>query len=173
MKFIKYSLFLLLFLAVSISYAQIGVLDSELELNAPIRKGEKPVIPLDTEDPSYNLWQTLRDFSKDPKREPGPINVQKYDMGMAWFGIPTFFHQPIALTPEDLKAGKVEVAIIGAYTDMGSGMRGAALGPNAFRNSEVYGGWGIAGTPNMHVLVDPLWARSPVRSPPPGVCRFR
>lgn len=156
MKFIKYSLFLLLFLAVSISYAQIGVLDSELELNAPIRKGEKPVIPLDTEDPSYNLWQTLRDFSKDPKREPGPINVQKYDMGMAWFGIPTFFHQPVALTPEDLKAGKVEVAIMGAYTDMGSGMRGAALGPNAFRNSEVYGGWGIVGTPNMHVLVDPL-----------------
>ncbi len=51
---------------------------------------------------------------------------------------------------------KVEIAIMGAYTDMGGGMRGANFGPNAFRNSEVYGGWGIADTPNMHVLVDPF-----------------
>ncbi len=136
----------------------IGLLDQGLEQGeqAPIREGEKPVIPLDTKDPTYNIWHTLRDFSKDPKREPGPINIQKYDMGMAWSGIPTFFHLPVALTPEDLKAGKVEVAIMGAYTDMGSGMRGAAHGPNAFRNSEVYGGWGIVKTPNMHVMVDPL-----------------
>ncbi len=31
---------------------------------APIREGEKPVIPLDTGDPSYNAWRQLRDFSK-------------------------------------------------------------------------------------------------------------
>lgn len=98
---------------------------------------------MDTKDPTYNAWQTLRDFSKDRKREPGPINIQKYDWGMSWFGIPTFFHLPIALTPEDLRAGKVEVAIMGGYTDMGGGMRGAAHGSNAFRNSEVYGGWGV------------------------------
>jgi arginase family enzyme len=36
-------------------------------------------------------------------------------------GIPTFFKLPIALTPEDLKAGDVDVAIIGAHTDMGGG----------------------------------------------------
>lgn len=138
--------------------AQVGLLDQGLEnaSQAPIREGEQPVIPLDTKDPTYNIWNTLRDFSKDPKREPGPINIQKYEMGMSWFGIPTFFHLPVALTPEDLKAGKVEVAIMGAYTDMGGGMRGAAHGPNAFRNSEVYGGWGVVGTPNMHVMVDPL-----------------
>ncbi|MEA3277724.1 MAG: agmatinase family protein [Pseudomonadota bacterium] len=135
-----------------------GLLDQGLEqaAQAPIREGEKPVIPLDTKDPSYNIWSTLRDFSKDPKREPGPINIQKYDLGMSWMGIPTFFHLPVALTPEDLKAGKVEVAIMGAYTDMGSGMRGAAHGPNAFRNSEVYGGWGVIATPHMHVMVDPF-----------------
>jgi agmatinase len=143
------------FLMASPSLA-VGPLDSSLETQAPIRKGEKPVIPLDTEDPSYNVWQKLRDFSKDPKREPGPINIQKYDFGLSWMGIPTFFHLPVALTPQDLKAGKVEVAIMGAYTDMGGGMRGAAHGPNAFRNSEVYGGWGIVKTPNMHVMVDPL-----------------
>ena len=44
---------------------------------APIRKGEKAIIPLDTGDPSYNAWRQLRDLSKDPKREPGVINVQK------------------------------------------------------------------------------------------------
>jgi agmatinase len=75
---------------------------------------------------------------------------------MSWFGIPTFFHLPIALTPEDLKAGKVEVAILGAYTDMSGGMRGAQHGPSAFRNSEVYGGWGSVGTPHMHVMLDPF-----------------
>lgn len=147
-------LIMLLFGTLQTSFA-VGLLDSDAEVQAPIREGEKPVIPLDTKDPSYNIWQTLRDFSKDPKREPGPINIQKYDMGMSWMGIPTFFHLPIALTPEDLKAGKVEVAIMGAYTDMSTGMRGAQHGPNAFRNSEVYGGWGVVKTPNMHVMVDP------------------
>ncbi len=122
---------------------------------APIREGEAPVIPLDTKDPSYNLWQVLRDFSKNPKREPGPINIQKYDMGMSFNAMPTFFNLPIALTPEDLLAGKVDVAIMGAVTDMGTGMRGAAHGPNAVRNSQVYGGYG-ARQPHLHTMVDPL-----------------
>jgi agmatinase len=147
----------LLLTAASISYAQIGLLDEGLEsAPGPIREGEKPVIPLDTQDPTYNLWNMLRDFTKDPKREPGIINVQKYEMGMSWMGIPTFFHLPIALTPEDLKASQVDVAIMGAYTDMSGGMRGAQHGPNAVRNSEVYGGWGIVKLPNMHVMVDPF-----------------
>ena len=77
MRFIRFLIVLLSILAVSTSYAQVGLLDSDLEVQAPIREGEKPVIPMDTKDPSYNLWQKLRDFSKDPKREPGPINVQK------------------------------------------------------------------------------------------------
>jgi agmatinase len=91
MKSLNLCLVLLLIAAVSTSYAQVGLLDSGLETQAPIREGEKPVIPLDTKDPTYNLWQQLRDFSKDPKREPGPINLQKYKLGMSWFGIPTFF----------------------------------------------------------------------------------
>lgn len=121
---------------------------------APIREGEKPVIPLDTKDPSYNAWRKLRDFSKD-KREPGIFNVQKYDFGFSYNAMPTFFHLPIALTPEDLKASKVEVAIMGAVPDMGTGMRGAAHGPNAVRNSNVYGGYG-ARQPHMHTMTDPL-----------------
>jgi hypothetical protein len=88
--------------------------------HAPLREGEKSVIPLDTKDPAYNVWQTTRDDLMKG-REPGPINIQRFPGGPGWAGIPTFFKLPIALTPEDLKAGDVDVAIIGAYTDMGGG----------------------------------------------------
>lgn len=119
----------------------------------PIREGEQPVIPLDTKDPSYNAWRTLRDdFGKN--RTVGPIGVQRFP-GQGWMQMPTFFHQPLAFTPEDLVAGKVDVAILGAFTDMGGGMRGAGHGPNAVRNSSMYLGSG-ARQPHMGVMVDPL-----------------
>ena len=122
---------------------------------APIRKDEKPVIPLDKGDPSYEAWRKLRDLSGDPKRESGIINIQKYDYGMSYNAMPTFFNTPVAMTPADLKASQVDVAILGAVTDMGTGVRGAAHGPNAVRNSQVYGGYG-ARQPHMHTMVDPL-----------------
>lgn len=122
---------------------------------APIREGEKAVIPLDTKDPSFNLWRQLRDFTKDPKRDPGIIPLGQYNVGVSYNVIPTFLGAPVALTPEDLKASKVDVAIMGAVTDMGSGMRGASQGPNAVRNSQVYGGYG-ARQPHLHTMVDPL-----------------
>jgi len=136
--------------------AQAQDLGHEYEFEAaPIREGEKPVIPLDTEDPSYNVWRQLRDLSDDPKREPGIINVQKYKFGFAYNAMPTFFMQPVAMSPADLKASNVDVAIMGAVPDMGTGMRGAAHGPNAVRNSNVYGGYG-ARQPHLHTMVDPL-----------------
>ena len=70
-------------------------LGHEYELNAaPIREGEKPVIPLDTEDPSYNLWRQLRDMSDGPQREPGIIDLKQYDFGFSYNVIPTFFSAP-------------------------------------------------------------------------------
>lgn len=122
---------------------------------AAIREGEQAVIPLDTGDPSYNAWRELRDLSEDPKREPGIINIQKYKMGMSFNSIPTFFNMPVAMSPADLKASQVDIAVMGATTDMGTGMRGAAHGPNAVRNSQVYGGYG-ARQPHLHTMVDPL-----------------
>jgi agmatinase len=120
---------------------------------APVREGEQPVIPLDTKDPSYNAWRTQReDFGQN--RTQGPIGLQRFP-GQGWMQMPTFFHQPVAFTPEDLVAGKVDVAILGAFTDMGGGMRGAAHGPNAVRNSSMYLGSG-ARQPHMGVMVDPL-----------------
>ena len=114
-----------------------------------------PMIPLDTKDPAFNLWQTPRkDLMKG--REPGPINIQRYAGGMGWFGIPTFFKLPIALTPEDLMAGNVDVAIFGAYTDMGGGTRGAAWGPSALRASPSTVGWGAFAMDHMLTLVNPF-----------------
>ena len=120
---------------------------------APIRDGEQPAIPLDTEDPSYNVWRTPN-LELLEGRNPGPIEVMRFP-GQGYMQLPTFFHQPLAFTPEDLRAGNVEVAILGAFTDMGSGMRGAAHGPNAVRNSSMYLGAG-ARQPHMGVMVDPL-----------------
>lgn len=119
----------------------------------PIREGEQPVIPLDTDDPSYNTWRTPReDFGR--QGDSGPVGLQRF-MGQGWMQMPTFFHQPFAFTPQDLTAGDVDVAIMGAFTDMGGGMRGASHGPNAVRNSSMYLGSG-ARQPHMHVMVDPL-----------------
>ena len=122
---------------------------------APIREGEKAVIPLDTGDPGYNVWQKTRD-DLTKGRDPGPINIQRFPGGPGFMGIPTFFKLPIALTPEDLKAGDVDVAIVGAYTDMGGGGRGAAWGPMAFRASPSTVGWGMFSMDHMLTLVNPF-----------------
>jgi agmatinase len=122
---------------------------------APVRKGEKAVIPLDTEDPTYNLWQTPRD-DLTANREPGIINVQRFYGGTGWQGIPTFFKLPIALTPDDLAAGDVDVAILSAHTDMGGGYRGAAWGPNAMRASPSTVAWGDFSMDHMLTLVNPF-----------------
>lgn len=123
--------------------------------NAPIREGERAVIPLDTGDPAYNLWQTPRDDLMEG-RDPGPINIQRFAGGAGWTGIPTFFKLPIALTPEDLAAGQVDVAIVGGYTDMGGGYRGGAWGPQAIRASPSTVGWGAFAMDHMLTLVNPF-----------------
>jgi formimidoylglutamase len=126
---------------------------SKLEKKYP---GIKPVIPLNTGDPSYDLWKTRRD-DLTKGREPGPINVQRYGFGAGYQGIPTFFRTPVALVPADLKAGDVDVAFIGAYTDMGGGQRGASRGPAALRASAAeYVGWGAGSMDHMHTLVNPF-----------------
>jgi agmatinase len=120
-------------------------------------KQSKASIPLNPDDPTLELWSAKRDTSKDPKRDPGPIELQRQVGGMAQVGIPTFFKQPVALNAEDLKAGKVDVAIMGAPLDMGSGRRGTGYGPMAFRTSEAYLPWGnFAGISSESTMVNPL-----------------
>ncbi|HWK42965.1 MAG TPA: agmatinase family protein, partial [Croceibacterium sp.] len=64
-------------------------------------------------------------------------------------GFSTFAGAPLAFTPEDLIAGKVDVAIVGAPLDMGSGWRNAIDGPRALRMT------GGAGGNDMYSMINP------------------
>jgi agmatinase len=88
-------------------------------------------IPLNVASPDFNAWLVRRPASFDPEREAGPIEMSRYMGGGG--GIPTFAGAPVALTPEDLIAGKVDVAIVGAPLNMGSGWRDADHGPLIMR----------------------------------------
>lgn len=77
-------------------------------------------VPFNTESPEFNAWRAKRPRSMDPDREDGPIELGRYG-GRG--GPPTFGRHPLALTKEDLVAGEVDVAILGAPLNMGSGWR--------------------------------------------------
>ncbi len=105
-------------------------------------------IPLNLTARSFNdavpTPAPLRDF----KREPGPFSVHRYLYPQS--GVPTFGGAKVAVWPEDLVAGKVDVAIIGVPSNMSSGRRDAANGPDAMRAMDT-----IA-TLDMQSLVNPL-----------------
>lgn len=105
-------------------------------------------IPLNTDSPSFNSWKLKRPQSLNPKREPGPIHLSRYVSSRG--GVQTFVGAPLAIYPEDLIAGEVDVAIVGAPLDMGSYYRGAMFGPAAVRNS--YG----PGSNDVYTNVNPM-----------------
>lgn len=145
-----------LFSSVALGQTGLGVgEDDVVEWGADRQPGEEPVIPMNPEDPTWDAWKLKRDDLQEG-RVPGAFNPQRYRFGMDWQGIPTFFKQPIALTPADLEASDVDVAMIGAYTDMGSGGRGAHEGPMAMRACCIYGGWGDVDMPHIGTGVDPF-----------------
>jgi formimidoylglutamase len=112
---------------------------------------DKGVIALDSSSPSFNAWKVKRPAALNPKRTPGPIALSRYVGGFG-SGFATFANAPVALTPEDLKAGKVDVAIVGAPLDMGSGYRDAKNGPAAMRTA--MGAQGPFGN-DMYSMIDP------------------
>jgi agmatinase len=95
---------------------------------APWRDPKNPdVIVLKPDDKDGLVVR--RDTSKDPKREPGLVNPQRYAGGVIpTNGFPTFLGAPLAFYTEDLKAGKVDVALVGLTIDdnVVSGARFAA-----------------------------------------------
>ncbi len=103
--------------------------------------------PLNLTSTNFNnvaMPAPLREF----KREPGPFSVHRYLFPQS--GVPTFGGAKVAVWPEDLVAGKVDVAIIGVPSNMSSGRRDAANGPDAMRAMDT-----IA-TLDMQSLVNPL-----------------
>lgn len=92
---------------------------------------------MNPEDPSIDDWHHRReDLQGD--RPPGLIDLNRYPIAAGNAGIATFLQRPVALTPAGLRAAEVDVAILGAGTDMGFGMRGAQFGPRATRANDMY-----------------------------------
>ena len=91
---------------------------------------------------------------RELEREPGPFSVHRYLFPKS--GVPTFGGAKVAIWPEDLVAGNVDVAIIGVPSNVSSGRRDAGNGPGAMRALNT-----IA-TPDVQSLVKPLEALSVV-----------
>ncbi len=106
-----------------------------------------------------DVWRIEYDRSDDPQREPGPIELNRYMVNpVAPGGIPTFMRWPVCLTVEDLRAGQVDVAVIGAPLDLSTGQRGTSFGPLALRTADRYipGGPAAAGIlTHAHVMIKP------------------
>ncbi len=92
----------------------------------------------------------LRDF----ERAPGPFSVHRYLYPSS--GVPTFGGALVAIYPEDLVAGEVDVAIVGVPSNMSSGRRDAVWGPDEMRALDT-----IA-IPDIQSLIDPMEALSVV-----------
>ena len=109
---------------------------------------EAAIIRLDPNAEGLDVWSQLRDTSADAAREPGLIPTGRLRRP----GVLSFFSLPLALTPEDLEAASVDVAILGAPVDMGFRMRGARQGPPALRAS-IGVSQGSGNLPHIHVGV--------------------
>jgi formimidoylglutamase len=109
---------------------------------------DAPNIALNTDSPMFNAWRLRRPASMDPEREPGTISLGRYNGGG---GPPTFGGFPLALTPEDLEAAEVDVAIVGAPLNMGSGWRDS--GAQATTDMRVMGR--ALGGSDQYVQVNP------------------
>ncbi|MCC5887272.1 MAG: agmatinase family protein [Gammaproteobacteria bacterium] len=86
-------------------------------------------IPLNTDTPNFNSHRVRRPQEFNPRRDPGPINLNRYLSTRPSDGVLTFLQMPVAMTPEDLIAGGVDVAIVGAPL----GGLGTHDGPRAMR----------------------------------------
>ena len=110
---------------------------------------------LNPDDPTKDAWRTPReDLQGD--RPPGLIHLNRYEAGLGASGIATFLQRPVALTPADLKAAEVDVAMVGAGLDHSLGMRGTGYGARALRSHDMYLPNVQAGLTHQHVRVDAL-----------------
>jgi guanidinobutyrase len=105
-------------------------------------------IPLNAKATGFNSFTVLKpQILNERSRSPGPFSVSRYIHQVG--GIPTFAGAKVAITPEDLIAGKVDVAIAGIPQSMSSGNRDARNGPKVLRGMH-----GMADR-NVFSMVDP------------------
>jgi arginase family enzyme len=105
--------------------------------------------PLNLTDEQFNDYTLPTPAPlREHERADGPFSVHRYLSPKS--GVPTFGGAKVAIWPEDLVAGEVDVAIIGVPHNMSSGRRDSGSGPNAMR------GLNTISTPDVQSLVDPL-----------------
>ena len=105
-------------------------------------------IPLNLSARYFGLREPTPEALRDFEREPGPFSVHRYQFPRS--GVPTFAGAKVAIFPEDLVAGNVDVAIVGIPSNAGSGRRDASSGPNALRALDTLA------LPDDRSLVKPL-----------------
>jgi agmatinase len=111
--------------------------------------------PLNLTAPAFNRGTVVTPAPlRRMERAPGPFSVHRYLYPRS--GVPTFGGAKVAIWPEDLVAGDVDVAIIGVPSNMSSGRRDSWAAPDAMRALNT-----IA-EPDMQSLVDPFDALSVV-----------
>ena len=94
----------------------------------------------------YDAMTTRRDVSTDPAREPGLFNPQRYAGGLVLMsGFPTFLGAPLAMNTADLKAGKVDAALVGLTVD-DNPVPGARYAANEMRTLRDWMGFPPGGT---------------------------
>jgi len=111
-------------------------------------------MPLNLNSRTFNNNVILPPILRKEKRNDGPFSVHRYIFPES--GVPTFAGAKVAIYPEDLVAGAVDVAIVGIPNDMSSGRRNAKAGPGAMRSLNTIG------TPDIQTLVDPMQVLSVV-----------
>ena len=104
--------------------------------------------PLNLTSKSYNAAMPTPAPLRDFEREPGPFSVHRYMFPKT--GVPTFGGADVAIWPEDLVEGNVDVAIVGVPSNASSGRRDARNGPSEMR------GLNTIATPDVQSLVKPL-----------------
>ena len=111
-------------------------------------KRDMGAAPLNLTSKYFNRRQPTAAPLRDLERKPGPFSVHRYLFPQS--GVPTFGGAKIAIWPEDLVAGNVDVAIIGVPNNLSSGRRDAGQSPDAMRALNT-----IA-TADMQSLLKPL-----------------
>lgn len=99
--------------------------------------------------PDKDAMTTRRDSSRDPAREPGLVNPQRYAGGlMPLGGFPTLLGAPLAFTPADLRAAAVDVALVGLTVD-DNPVVGARFAANTMRILRDWMTYPAGGTDNV------------------------
>lgn len=92
------------------------LIDGLPETLLPWRDPDNPNVQI--LDKGWDKYYLRKDMVGDnPPREPGPIDLQRYHVLPTKHAFPSYFGLPIAMTTEDLIAGDVDVALVGAPSE--------------------------------------------------------